>query len=55
MKWMFEGCSAIGYARTASDASKFNSSTNKPSTLTFVVLNRLIKSGDFTFIMLFIF
>lgn len=40
MKWMFEGCSAtVGYARTASDASKFNSSTNKPSTLTFVVLN----------------
>ena len=36
--WMFTGSKVItGYARTQADADKFNSSSNKPSTLTFVV------------------
>ena len=35
---MFESSKAtVGYARTRTDADKFNSSTNKPSALTFVV------------------
>ena len=35
---MFSASSAtIGYARTQADADKFNSSSNKPSTLNFVV------------------
>ena len=38
MGFMFSGSQAtIGYARTQTDADKFNSSSNKPSTLTFVV------------------
>ena len=38
MYGMFSGASATtGYARTQADADKFNSSSNKPSTLTFVV------------------
>ena len=38
MSWMFSRSSATtGYARTQADADKFNSSSNKPSTLTFVV------------------
>ena len=38
MNWMFSRSSATtGYARTLADADKFNSSSNKPSTLTFVV------------------
>jgi surface protein len=37
---MFSGCKATtGYARTQADANKFNSSSNKPSALTFVVKN----------------
>ena len=36
--WMFRDSQATtGYARTQADADKFNSSSNKPSTLTFVV------------------
>ena len=35
---MFKGTSAtVGYARTQADADRFNSTSNKPSTLTFVV------------------
>ena len=38
MNNMFNGCSAtIGYARTQADADRFNNSSNKPSTLVFVV------------------
>ena len=38
MSYMFQNSSATtGYARTQVDADKFNSSSNKPSTLTFVV------------------
>ena len=38
MRWMFEYCKATtGYARTQTDADKFNNSSNKPSGLTFVV------------------
>ena len=38
MSTMFEGSLATtGYARTQTDADKFNNSTDKPSTLTFVV------------------
>ena len=38
MSWMFFGSKATtGYARTQTDADKFNSSSNKPSALTFVV------------------
>ena len=36
---MFQGCSSLttGYARTQTDADKFNASSNKPSGVTFVV------------------
>ena len=38
MSWMFGGCKATtGYARTQADADKFNASSNKPSTLNFIV------------------
>ena len=38
MSWMFNNAKATtGYARTQSDADKFNNSSNKPSSLTFVV------------------
>ena len=38
MSWMFKNAKATtGYARTQSDADKFNNSSNKPSSLTFVV------------------
>ena len=38
MSYMFSGTSATtGYARTQADADRFNASSNKPSTLTFVV------------------
>lgn len=38
MSSMFQNCSATtGYARTQNDADKFNTSSNKPSGLTFVV------------------
>ncbi len=38
MSMMFYNCDATtGYARTQTDADKFNSSSNKPSTLNFVV------------------
>ena len=38
MRYMFQDSSATtGYARTQADADKFNSSSGKPSTLTFVV------------------
>ena len=38
--WIFSGATATtGYARTQADADKFNSSSGKPSTLTFTVKN----------------
>ena len=39
MSDMFKGCTSLttGYARTQSDADKFNNSSNKPSGVTFVV------------------
>lgn len=38
MDRMFARCTAtIGYAKTQSDADKFNATTGKPSTLTFIV------------------
>ena len=38
MSNMFQGSKATtGYARTQTDADNFNSSSSKPSTLTFVV------------------
>ena len=38
MSWMFQGSKATtGYARTEQDANRFNASSNKPDTLTFIV------------------